>query len=328
MSTRLLVFLAVAAIGCAGRPAFAQEACAGDDGDLVAGGSAAKAAAAEDIDASVVEAESAAPAALDAETAPPDAETPPAPRPSLPHRVYLRAKEELGRYVADAASIVIAPGKWDSGDWKRAAGATLILGGLFAADRSIDRAAQRNRSSFTDHVASATTSLGGGEGPEISGLLLAAGIVFHDPNTRDMGREALEAGLFTSLLNNLIVKRAFGRERPNRSNGKTDFDFGSNNSSFPSGHATEAFSVASVVAMRAPGWIIPGLAYAAATIVAFDRVNDHVHFASDVFAGAVLGTVTGRWLVARHRREEQKGAPKASIDIVPIRNGLSARVRF
>ena len=258
----------------------------------------------------------------------PEAEPPPAPRPSLPRRVYLRAKEELGRYVADAAGIAVAPAKWDSSDWKKAAGATVILGGLFAADKSIDRAAQRNRSRFTDHVSSATTSLGGGEGPEISGVLLAAGIVFHDPNTRDMGREALDAGLFTSLLNNLIVKRAFGRERPNRSNGKTDFDFGSNNSSFPSGHATEAFSVASVVAMRAPGWIIPGIAYAAATIVAFDRVNEHVHFASDVFAGAVLGTVTGRWLVARHRREEQKGAPKASLDIVPIHNGLSARLRF
>lgn len=320
MGTSILVFLAAAAIGGADRPAIAQGACPGaDDEEIVAMASATQ---------EVPPGENAAPDTTAPPNDAPEAGAPPRPRPSLPVRVYLRAKEELGRYVADGAGIVLAPAKWDSRDWKTAAGATLILGGLFAADKSIDRAAQRNRSTFTDHVSSATTSLGGGEGPEISGLLLAAGIVFHDPNTRDMGREALEAGLFTSLLNNLIVKRAFGRERPYRSNGKTDFDFGSNNSSFPSGHATEAFSVASVVAMRAPGWIIPGLAYAAATIVAFDRVNDHVHFASDVFAGAVLGTVTGRWLVARHRREEQKGAPKASIDIVPIRNGLSARVRF
>jgi membrane-associated phospholipid phosphatase len=80
--------------------------------------------------------------------------------------------------------------------------------------------------------------------------------------------------------------------------------------------------------MRSPGWIIPGIAYAAATLVAFDRVNDRVHFPSDVFAGAVIGTVTGRWLVARHRREENKGAPEATLDIVPISHGLSARVRF
>ncbi len=315
MGTSLLVFLAAAAIGGADRPAIAQEACPGpDDGQVVVAGLDAQATLPPDTSAPPNDA--------------PETETPPKPRPSLPVRVFLRAKEEAGRYVADAAGLVLAPAKWDSGDWKTAAGATLILGGLFAADESIDRAAQRNRSTFTNHVSSATTSLGGGEGPEISGLLLAVGIVFHDPNTRDMGREALEAGLFTSLLNNLVLKRAFGRERPFRSNGETDFDAGTRNDSFPSGHATEAFSVASVVAMRAPGWIIPGLAYAAATIVAFDRVNDHVHFASDVFAGAVLGTVTGRWLVARHRREEQKGAPKASIDIVPIRNGLSARVRF
>ncbi|MGH9442299.1 MAG: phosphatase PAP2 family protein [Thermoanaerobaculia bacterium] len=304
MRRLLFVFLAAALFSTPTRAAFGQQSpCpASEDGDAVTD-----------------------------ETAPPAPETPePASpsRPSLPKRVFLRAKEELGRYVADAAGIATAPARWDAKDWKTAAGATVILGGLFAADESIDHAAKKNRSRFTDKVSSATTSLGGGRGPQISVALIAAGIVFDDPNVRDMGREAIEAGLFTSLLNNLIVKRAFGRERPYRSNGETDFDFGSNNSSFPSGHATEAFSVASVVAMRAPGWIIPGLAYAAATFVAFDRVNDRVHFSSDVFAGAVLGTVTGRWLVARHRREQKKGAPKASLDIVPIRNGLSARVRF
>jgi hypothetical protein len=34
-------------------------------------------------------------------------------------------------------------------------------------------------------------------------------------------------------------------------------------------------------------------------LVAFDRINDNVHFAS---LGALIGTVTGRFLVARHRR--------------------------
>ena len=270
-----------------------------------------------------------------AQTESPPLETPPPTRrPSLPARVFQRVKQEAGRYVADAAGIVTAPAKWDSRDWKKLAGATVILGGLFLADESIDHGIQNNRSHFTDRVSAATTSLGGGRGPELAGVLIASGILLHSPNTRDLGRDAIEAGLFTLLLNQLALTRV-GRVRPYRTDGETSFEFGSRNTSFPSGHATEAFSVASVVAMRAPGWIIPGLAYAAATVVAFDRLNDRVHFASDVFAGAVLGTVTGRWLVARHRREEEKGAPeekntipKISFDIVPIRNGLSAQFRF
>jgi len=98
--------------------------------------------------------------------APPDAgpESPPAKRPALPARVWIRIKQEAGRYVADAAGIVIAPAKWDSTDWKKAVGATLIVGGLFAADESIDHAFRKNRSSFTDRVSSDTTSIGGSRG--------------------------------------------------------------------------------------------------------------------------------------------------------------------
>jgi membrane-associated phospholipid phosphatase len=92
--------------------------------------------------------------------------------------------------------------------------------------------------------------------------------------------------------------------------------------------ATQVFCVASVIAMRARGWILPTLAYAAATVVAFDRVNDRAHFASDVFAGAVFGTAVGRFLVSRHRAEEKPGAPEASLRIIPIRGGLAARLEF
>jgi membrane-associated phospholipid phosphatase len=80
--------------------------------------------------------------------------------------------------------------------------------------------------------------------------------------------------------------------------------------------------------MRSDGWALPTLAYTAATIVAMDRVNDRVHFASDVAAGAIVGTVTGRFLVARHRREEAGKKPRVDIELIPIRSGLAARIRY
>jgi membrane-associated phospholipid phosphatase len=271
-----------------------------------------------------------------------DAETPTPPSPDQPKEVAPAVEKpanpvqraaravahEAGRYFSDSLQWFTAPVHWRSTDWEKAGGFALVLGGLFIADEKIDHESQNYRSRFTNHVSSATTSLGGGRGPQIAGTLLVAGLVFKSTTTRDMGREALEAGLFTSLAANYLVKPIFGRERPFRSNGETDFDIGSSNSSFPSGHATEAFSVASVVAARAKGWVIPTIAYTAATIVAFDRVNDRVHFASDVFAGAVFGTVTGRYLVHKHDREATGETAKTSLDIIPIRNGLAARLTF
>jgi membrane-associated phospholipid phosphatase len=58
-----------------------------------------------------------------------------------------------------------------------------------------------------------------------------------------------------------------------------------------------------------------------------DRVNSRAHFASDVFAGAVLGTVTGRWLVHRHLNRED-GKSRVTLDLVPTSHGLGAKILF
>ncbi len=233
---------------------------------------------------------------------------------------------EAKRYGLDSLGLVSAPFSWKLGDWEKAAGFGVILGGLFLADRSIDHQAQETRSPFLNSVSSSTTFLGAEGGFGVSAALIVGGLAFRSPETLDTGRDALEAAVLAGILDN-VVKRAAGRVRPNSSNGQTTFEPGSSNGSFASGHATVAFAVASVVAARSSGWVIPGLAYTAATIVAMDRVNSRAHFASDVFAGAILGTVTGRWLVHRHLAEDANGR-EATFDLAPTGRGLFLRVRF
>ena len=253
---------------------------------------------------------------------------PPPRRPSLRPKDFWRdVKVEAKRYVADSYAIVIAPVHWTVPDWERFGGVVLVVGGLMLADKSIDREMQQNRSRFTDRVSNATTRFGGGLGPQVGVGFLLTGYVLRDWNVRETGREILEAGFLSHLLDKWVLKPTFGRERPFESNGETRFHFFSSHDSFPSGHATEAFSVASVIAMRSKGWVLPTVAYAAATLVAFDRVNDRVHFASDVVAGAILGTAIGRFIVARHRRA-QESKPAAEFDVVPIPGGLAARLTF
>jgi membrane-associated phospholipid phosphatase len=232
---------------------------------------------------------------------------------------------EARRYGRDTIGILAAPLSWDRRDREKAAAFAIVLGGLLVADKSISHQAIESRSSTSDSVSNATQPFGAEGGFAVAAALIAGGLVFHSPGTRDTGRDALEAAVIAGLIDT-AVKKISGRERPINSNGETVFEPGSSNASFASGHTTVAFAVASVIAARSPGWIVPGLAYTAATLVGLDRINAQAHFASDVFAGAVLGTVTGRWLVHRHEAEE--GAQSATIDLLPSAHGLSARIRF
>jgi PAP2 superfamily len=71
-------------------------------------------------------------------------------------------------------------------------------------------------------------------------------------------------------------------------------------SSFPSGHAMMAFSVATVFSRRYKEhkWI-PFVAYTVATALSFSRVTTGAHFSSDTFIGAAMGYIIARYDVLR-----------------------------
>jgi membrane-associated phospholipid phosphatase len=101
------------------------------------------------------------------------------------------------------------------------------------------------------------------------------------------------------------IKLAVGRPRPYQSPGDAD-DLRpfSGRTSFPSGHATVAFALASGIDRETTARWVPWVVYPAAAGVGWSRVRDGKHWASDVAAGALLGTWTARkvinWI---HRRE-------------------------
>ena len=73
-------------------------------------------------------------------------------------------------------------------------------------------------------------------------------------------------------------------------------------SSFPSGHAVAAFSVATVFARRYRNhrWV-PWVAYGAAGVIGFSRITQQSHFPADVFLAAALGYSISRFDVLRGR---------------------------
>lgn len=94
-----------------------------------------------------------------------------------------------------------------------------------------------------------------------------------------------------TVLVNVVIKSLFRRSRP-----PWDIDRPlplrrPRTSSFPSGHATAAFTAAGLLSDDDALW---PLYYALAVVVATSRVYVRIHHASDVVAGVAIGMVLGR----------------------------------
>jgi hypothetical protein len=140
-----------------------------------------------------------------------------------------------------------------------------------------------------------------GDTPEQVALSIgtyAYGRIFDQPKVSHLGMDLLRAQALTEVMVEPI-KFATQRTRPD----------GSNNLSFPSGHAAVTFAGATVLE-RHLGWKKAALAYVIAAYVASSRMHDNVHYLSDVVFGAAIGTIAGR-TVTEHGRETWTLVPAA-----------------
>jgi membrane-associated phospholipid phosphatase len=152
-----------------------------------------------------------------------------------------------------------------------------------------------------------------GDTPELLGASIgvyAVGRFKGESKISHVGMDMLQA----IAVNEMMVyglKYATRRERPD----------GSGADSFPSGHASNTFAVATALERHA-GWKLAFPAYAFASYVAASRLHDNRHYLSDVVFGAAVGTIAGR-TVTRHGREFPitVAAVPGGAELVYMRNG-------
>lgn len=134
-------------------------------------------------------------------------------------------------------------------------------------------------------------------GPVVFGVV--AGSLIAAPFTENTRFRAFAFDSSQAYIMNFTIvqtmKLAFGRTRPN----------GNDNSSFPSGHAADSFMLATVLNHNY-GWKIGIPAYAAATFVAFSRIEKKKHFPTDVIFGGTLGYVMAKTAIRTHQRSAAK----------------------
>jgi len=140
-------------------------------------------------------------------------------------------------------------------------------------------------------LANATNDLGGWQGIAAMGGLYALG----GRRDKDTAKLAIAAAIDSTLITS-VLKFSLGRERPSEGGERTVFRPFSTHSSMPSGHATAAFAMATVLSHRYPKrkWLF----YALATSVAFARIQRDRHFLSDVFLGGAVGAYGAQRVLA------------------------------
>ena len=137
------------------------------------------------------------------------------------------------------------------------------------------------------------------------------GAFAHNEKARETGILGAEA-----IIDAALVAEAFKvttrRQRPTAGDGNGKFFQGG--SSFPSGHASVSWALASVVAHEYNENIwYPTAAYALASLVSFSRLSGQNHFPSDVFVGSALGWFTGRYVFTTHVDHAVHSRPESKL---------------
>lgn len=200
-----------------------------------------------------------------------------------------------------------------------------LVAGSSAFDRQIHVESQENRT----HELDATTGQLQRFGAEYSFLTLAGleayGWLADDENARATAMDGVTASIIAGGIITPVLKYGVGRVRPREAKGTFTFRPFGRGESFPSGHTTQAFAVATVISAHYPQWRVRILAYGIAGVVGYSRIEQNAHYASDVVAGAIIGTVVGLHVVDLHDRPKET-ASKFSLS--PFINGHATGLMF
>jgi membrane-associated phospholipid phosphatase len=235
----------------------------------------------------------------------------------------------LKGYVGDTGKILTSPVRWDDREWYTAALVLSMTAGLYAYDQDLKDWVQRRRNRTTDDFSRIFTPFG-----DALYTLPAAGFVYLYGEVQQsekakriglLGAESIIlAGAFTQ-----VIKMAGHRHRPDTGDQYNRWDgpgFSTDNLSFPSGHASTAFALATVVAGESDIPYVAPAAYGIASLVALSRLNDNVHWSSDVFFGSAVGYFTARAVLRYHKK---KNSPLVLLpDVSGDRYGVLMLHRF
>ena len=217
-----------------------------------------------------------------------------------------------GLLARDVREIATAPLGWNRSDWTKFGIGMAAIGGALLLDEELRQSVQKNSNRTTRSVADAVRPFGEEYSWGILGGFYLAGTTFRDDKATAVAQDGLASSLIAAGAITPLLKATVGRNRPNET--PSWFARSANGRSFPSGHTTQAFAIASVIASHYESPWIQTAAYTLAGLVGWSRMEHNAHYASDVLAGALIGTVIGRSVVRLHEMERVRITAAPSVN--------------
>ena len=201
----------------------------------------------------------------------------------------------------DAVHIGTAPFHWEGSDWAKFGLGVAAVGGAVLLDQDLKNVMDRNSTGSARSIANAVAPFGSEYSFGVLGAFFLSGKLLKNEKALSVAEDGLASSLIAAGVISPILKLTVSRARPNQAESTFDRDRGG--MSFPSGHATQAFAVASVIAAHYDSPWVKVAAYGLAGLVGLARMEQGEHFASDVLAGALIGTAVGNAVVRFHDSE-------------------------
>lgn len=216
------------------------------------------------------------------------------------------------RIRGDLRSFADMPFTMTRRDWRDVAIAGAAIGAVGVFDRQIRNSVQ-SESASSRGLANDVRPLGQVGGLGLLALSWLGGHAAHNHKLVAIADDGFEAVTMTDVLVVPVLKAAFGRGRP-RNVGSDSDEFVMGGQSFPSGEASEAFAIASVITAHEHRWWVDAAAWGGAGLVGWARMRLDAHWASDVVGGAIIGASIGRWVVRRNDEQRWMVIPRIGHD--------------
>jgi len=118
--------------------------------------------------------------------------------------------------------------------------------------------------------------------------VLGLGLIQKDSSLKSKGIIMVEA-LCVNAFTTTALKLAFKRDRPFVTYPYLDKQAEGGSYSFPSGHTSSAFALATSISLAFPKWYVVAPAYLYSSAAGYSRMYLGVHYPSDVLVGAIVG---------------------------------------
>jgi membrane-associated phospholipid phosphatase len=258
------------------------------------------------------------------------------PRPARPS---LRRTRAVAALLACSACVPLAPVSAAAQERHRSddavlwAGAGALLVGSALLDRTIESGVPDGGGTRLEWLSDRLNYAGRPQYAAAAlGVTYIGARLAHAPKTAE-GAEHVAIALLASGVANGALKTLVGRERPAFTDNPARFrplNTKDRWQSFPSGHATVAFSLAASISEEAGRPWVTAATYGTAALVGWSRVYEDRHWTSDVVGGALVGVAASRWTIhrlhARRAAASDSTVSTSAVVISPLPGGVMVTI--